>query len=681
MQVGDPPVGGRYSLVAPFGADERFAGGKVQTWRARDTLVERDVVLRVIAPGGNSAKLFLDRALEMSMVAHPGLGMVYEAVDHGEYAIVVCEWIDGTSLADTLAAHGPLSPALARTTLGDVAEAITIAHHAGLPIGGITTERVILRDNAAVSVAAVPALFADERGDIQQLGVLLYAALTGSQPDLDDPDLSRHLPRRVPRDLAVLCQRALDRDPARQLGSAAAFAAVLRPRARPQTPPAESAGRTGDRLGGLDPQPEPKKHDTAPNGLPLSDQGKSAAPPTILRAIPLPPVIAAPAGAAGASIPRNDAGPAAVAGPTLAEPAAAGVLSKPAHPDPVAAADAPTTTSRIPVSPGRSGAGHVSAGQATKGWAGGRVGDRSTDPARRSAHEAPGTADPDSRDGADSDQADDSDIDADRDLGSDSNTDPRGFPIRYAADEYDPWLDEDTGSWGSYDDDEGPDGSGSREGGQTRRKVLLYAVPLIALLVVVLLGVLVGKQFSDVVSKTDDGTAVVPTSDGSTDGEATTEGGESTAPGEPVALPPVSAAVYDPFGDGEPENDDQVGLSYDGDPGSAWQTLTYQSTPEFGNLKPGVGIIFDLGEERSINAIELATNLPGGAVEIRVGAAPDAALESYPVVGTLDPFGDTGSVALEEPVRARFVIVWFVRLVESNGGFKGALAECRILGS
>ncbi|MDQ3504615.1 MAG: hypothetical protein M3446_02795, partial [Actinomycetota bacterium] len=114
MQVGDPPVGGRYSLVAPFGADERFAGGKVQTWRARDTLVERDVVLRVIAPGGNSAKLFLDRALEMSMVAHPGLGMVYEAVDHGEYAIVVCEWIDGTSLADTLAAHGPLSPALAR---------------------------------------------------------------------------------------------------------------------------------------------------------------------------------------------------------------------------------------------------------------------------------------------------------------------------------------------------------------------------------------------------------------------------------------------------------------------------------------------------------------------------------------------------------------------------------------
>ncbi|MDQ3475500.1 MAG: hypothetical protein M3492_03935, partial [Actinomycetota bacterium] len=262
MQVGDPPVGGRYSLVEPFGPDERFAGGKVRTWRARDTLAERDVVLRVLAPGGNSSRLFIDRALEMSMIAHPGLGMVYEAVDHGEYAIVVSEWIGGTSLADTLAAHGPLSPTTARQTIGDVADAITEAHHAGLPIGGITAERVFLRDNAAVAVAGVPALFADERGDIQQLGRLLYAALTGQQADLDDPDVARRIPRGVPRDLAVLCQRALDRDPARQLGSAAAFATVLRPRTRSQSPAGATAGRTGDRVGGLDPGPKTPARDT-----------------------------------------------------------------------------------------------------------------------------------------------------------------------------------------------------------------------------------------------------------------------------------------------------------------------------------------------------------------------------------------------------------------------------------
>jgi hypothetical protein len=236
---------------------------------------------------------------------------------------------------------------------------------------------------------------------------------------------------------------------------------------------------------------------------------------------------------------------------------------------------------------------------------------------------------------------------------------------------------------GSYDDDDDPEAGGAHEGSQTRRKILLYAVPLAALILVILLGVFVGKQFSAVVADGDEGD-VVPTAEATSGDTVPTEGEATQASEEPAAplpLAPVSAAVYDPFGDGQPENVDEVGLSYDGDVGSAWQTLTYQNSPELGNLKPGVGVIFDLGEERTITSIELATNLPGAAIEVRVGAAPDAALESYPVVGGLDPFPDSGSVALAEPVRARFVIIWFIRLVDSNGGFRGALSECRILGS
>lgn len=263
-----------------------------------------------------------------------------------------------------------------------------------------------------------------------------------------------------------------------------------------------------------------------------------------------------------------------------------------------------------------------------------------------------------------------------------ANSDSGSFSIGYADDDDDAWLD-DSGTWGSYDDGDDPESGGPYEGSKTRRKVLLYAVPLVALILVVLLGVFVGQRFSAVLAG-NEGSPLLPTSEGSASASPGTEGAateSAEAPAAPVPLPPVSAAVFDPFGDGQPENNDEVGLSYDGDVGSAWPTLTYQGNAEFGNLKPGVGIIFDLGAERTINSVELATNLPGGAVEVRVGAAPDAALESYPVVGTLDPFADSGSVALAEPVRARFVIIWFVRLVESNGGFRGALAECRILGT
>ncbi|MDQ3715838.1 MAG: hypothetical protein M3381_07440 [Actinomycetota bacterium] len=780
MQVGDPPVGGRYALVAPFGADERFAGGKVRTWRARDTLAERDVVLRVLAPGGNSARLFLDRALEMSMIAHPSLGMVYEAVDHGEYAIVVSEWIDGTSLADTLAAHGPLSPTTARQTIGDVADAITEAHHAGLPIGGITAERVFLRDNAAVTVAGVPALFADERGDIQQLGRLLYAALTGQQTDLDDPDVARRIPRGVPRDLAVLCQRALDRDPSRQLGSAAAFATVLRPRTRSQSPAGATAGRTGERVGGLDPDSDTPTRDTAPTLRSTSAPSAPRAAP-----VPAPPTVPVPQqdAPAAAHRPGGGAGPpepdrresAAIADNAdrgravngTAEPTrAAGTTAHAgttanngttANAGP-ATADADRTTSRIPVGATPSDADETTRGAPLTADARSAASRQSTQsaasrpstlsesaarttpsassipsvssapaaaaaatasptsapstpsapptpspPAPPSPPSAPSTvAIPSGRaDGAASAGAaaaapsKTSRSGRARDLfqrpaksegapASQLSSDSGSFPIHYADDDDDAWLD-DSGTWGSYDDEDDPETGGPYEGSQTRRKVLIYAVPVVALILVVLLGVFVGQQFSAVIAGSDDDSPLLPTSAGSAPTSPETVGSEATesteAPAAPVPLPPVGAAVYDPFGDGQPENDDEVGLSYDGDVGSAWPTLTYQGTPELGNLKPGVGIIFDLGAEKTINSVELATNLPGGAVEVRVGAAPDAPLESYSVVGALDPFAESGSVALAEPVRARFVIIWFIRLVDSNGGFRGALAECRILGT
>ncbi|MBA3339699.1 MAG: hypothetical protein H0T54_08160 [Geodermatophilaceae bacterium] len=247
------------------------------------------------------------------------------------------------------------------------------------------------------------------------------------------------------------------------------------------------------------------------------------------------------------------------------------------------------------------------------------------------------------------------------------------------TDDLDAWLD-DTGTWGTYDDSDDPEGE-LYEGGQTRRRILLYAVPIAALILVVLIAVFVGKQFNDVVSN---GPAVVPNSESTLPDAPTAAPSQSagtTDPAAAVALPMVSAAVFDPFGDGQSEHADDVGLSYDGDPASAWKTLTYRNNPEFGNLKPGVGIIFDLGGEHAITSIDLATSMPGGAIEIRVGAAPDAALDSYPVVGTLDPFTEAATITFDEPVRARFLIVWFVRLVGANGGFQGALNECRILGT
>ena len=40
----------------------------------------------------------------------------------------------------------------------------------------------------------------------------------------------------------------------------------------------------------------------------------------------------------------------------------------------------------------------------------------------------------------------------------------------------------------------------------------------------------------------------------------------------------------------------KVPLAYDGDPSTAWSTLEYRGSPNFGNLKDGVGLLLDLGD-------------------------------------------------------------------------------------
>ncbi len=114
--------------------------------------------------------------------------------------------------------------------------------------------------------------------------------------------------------------------------------------------------------------------------------------------------------------------------------------------------------------------------------------------------------------------------------------------------------------------------------------------------------------------------------------------------------------------------------SHDGDPATVWSTLTYQGSPAFGNLKDGVGIVYDLGSEQELVAASVETTLPGSTVEIRAASGPDGSLDDWPLLaeGTLDESTD---FSFEEPRSTRYVLVWITGLVEGDGGFEADLAE------
>ena len=83
-----------------------------------------------------------------------------------------------------------------------------------------------------------------------------------------------------------------------------------------------------------------------------------------------------------------------------------------------------------------------------------------------------------------------------------------------------------------------------------------------------------------------------------------------------------------------------------------------QGSAHFGNLKPGVGVLYDLGSPQPVGGVNFTTTLPGATVEVRTGATADGGLDAYTVAGTatLDP---TTQVRFPRAVTSRYVLVWF----------------------
>ncbi|WP_041776909.1 hypothetical protein [Blastococcus saxobsidens] len=558
----------RYRPLDQLGPDEVTPTGIIQSWRAKDRVLNRDVAIRVHIPAGPAAHAWITRALTAGGLATPALAMVYDASegsvgrpgDDGadeqvdvSAAYVVNEWIDGETLADRLRS-GPMPEREVRLVLRRLAEGVAEAHRVGLAVGGLSLENVVLRPNGLVGLRAVPAAAGTIDGDIAALGALLDACLSGVGPGAR--------PMSGPSDLVALARRARSTEPGQRLSSVAAMAALLAE--RPRTGPTQSItpSRSGEGDGGRRRRPRDRRGDAEapvrlePGALP-----------------PVPPVRPVP------------------------QPLSAAVL----------------------------GVDTVSAG--TVGPVAGG---------------APGAPDQDNPFGV---------LDAD-----------------------DPGADDEYGDYPAEPDADGEDADAAR-----RHRLFVVGLPLLAVAVVIALAWWFGSSVLSVADSVDggiEGSTPPPVSAPAT-GEETPE---AAAPG-PVAPGPAAtiaaAEVFDPFGDGEPENDGSVPLSYDGDPATGWSTLTYRGSPAFGNLKPGVGVVYDLGSVQQLAGVALDSPSTGATVEVRTSESAGATLEDFAVAadGTL---GESAELAFDEPVTARYVLVWLTGLVDVPNGFSAQVDEVEV---
>jgi hypothetical protein len=186
----------------------------------------------------------------------------------------------------------------------------------------------------------------------------------------------------------------------------------------------------------------------------------------------------------------------------------------------------------------------------------------------------------------------------------------------------------------------------------------------IGVVVLILLAVVVGFYLGRSETPADD--AAEPT------------GTPGTRTGQVVDI--AAVRDFDPEQDGgDPEeNPDLVPLATDGDPATAWETLSYKDGPELAPYKNGVGLLVDLGEETQVG--EVLVTLTGSPYDLQLLAAPEGAsaptgVDGLRTVAARD--GASGEVALtgDETVVTRYLVVWLTALPQGEGGYRGGVAE------
>lgn len=259
-------------------------GGMATVYRGRDTLLDRDVAIKVLnqrlGPGDADRAAFLREARAAASLSHPGIAGTYDAGVYSDWPFIVMEYVPGGSLKQVIDRHAPLPPDEAVAVTIMLAEALDYGHRRGVVHCDVKPQNVLMDGEGqpklvdfgiSQSVAATAALTStvtgtagyvapeqleglalDGRADVYSLGTVLYQLLTRALP-FEAPNLTALATRRlvaeprpirelnpaIPPALAAIVMRCLARDRGRRFASAGELATALRgfQEGRPATAP------------------------------------------------------------------------------------------------------------------------------------------------------------------------------------------------------------------------------------------------------------------------------------------------------------------------------------------------------------------------------------------------------------------------------------------------------------
>lgn len=149
--------------------------------------------------------------------------------------------------------------------------------------------------------------------------------------------------------------------------------------------------------------------------------------------------------------------------------------------------------------------------------------------------------------------------------------------------------------------------------------------------------------------------------------------------GDPIKV--ATATTFDPLPDGNgEENTETALLAVDENRSTAWRTETYKDPFGPNGLKDGVGLLLDLGSVRDVSRVTVRVQSGGTDLEVRVADELGSALDDYRPVETARNVDRRTEVRPDEPVRARYVLIWLTSLPSLDGGYRGEVLDVTVDG-
>jgi serine/threonine protein kinase len=140
-----------------------------------------------------------------------------------------------------------------------------------------------------------------------------------------------------------------------------------------------------------------------------------------------------------------------------------------------------------------------------------------------------------------------------------------------------------------------------------------------------------------------------------------------------TVLKPAGVSTFnilgDPAGDTENQGTDQNAI--DGNPSTSWDTSFYDGSPNFGGLKPGTGLLIDMGKQVSLSQVEVLFGTTGStSTEIYLGNSntmSKTALSNFTLVSPLASATGDHVFHVSSKATGRYVLIWLTSLPPQAG--------------